>query len=134
MCTKKLQEKRKATKAMVQSHPMQTAKIVKNRERTWKKYKQQHHWMVYTMERNRYIQLVHYFKKQSISKRVLDCEKDIKKFFHLVNKLMGNTTQNPLSPNKTDEELAEDFAKFFLSKIEKIREKFINTPAKKPAQ
>ena len=39
-----------------------------------------------------------------------------------------------MPPDKTDEELAEDFAKFFLSKIEKIREKFINTPAYKPAQ
>ena len=46
---------------------------------------------------------------------------------------MGNRTQNPLPPNKTDEELAEDFAKFFLSKIEKIREQFIKTPAYKPA-
>ena len=52
----------------------------------------------------------------------------------IVNKLLGNITENPLPPNKTDEELAEDFAKFFLSKIEKIREKFINMPAYKPAQ
>ena len=28
-----------------------------------------------------------------------------------------------MPPNKTDEELEEDFAEFFLSKIEKIREK-----------
>ena len=75
------------------------------------------------MERNRYIQLLHYFKKkQSINKKVLDCKKDTKELFHLVNRLIGNTTQNPLPPNKTDEELVEDFAKFFQSEIQKIRE------------
>ena len=86
-------------------------KIVKKRQRTWNKYKQQHHWKVYTRGRNRYISQLHSLKKQSISKRVLDCEKDTKNLFCLVNKLMGNPTQNPLPPNKTDEELAEDFAK-----------------------
>ena len=30
--------------------------------------------------------------------------------FFLVNKLTGSIAQNPLPPNKTDEELAEDFA------------------------
>ena len=80
-------------------------KIVKNRKRTWKKYKEQHHWKAYTMERNRYIHQLHYFKKQSVYKRVLHCKKDTKELFCLVNKLTGNTTQNPLSSNKTDEEL-----------------------------
>ena len=39
-----------------------------------------------------------------------------------------------MPPNKTDEELAGDFAKFFLSKIEQIRETFINIPAYKAIQ
>ena len=71
------------------------------------------------MERNKYICQLHYFKQQSISKRVLDCKKDTKELFHLITKLTDNTIHNPLPPNKTDKELAEDFAKFFLSKIEK---------------
>ena len=72
--------------------------------------------------------------QKTISKKVLDCTKDNKELFPLVNRITGNTTQNPLPPNKTDEELAEDFAEFFLSKIEKIKEKFINMPAYKPGQ
>ena len=83
------------------------------------------------MERNKYIHQLHYFKQQSISKRVLDCKRDTKELFCLINKLTGNTIKNPLPPNKTDEELADDFAKFFLSKIEKIRESFTNTPVYK---
>ena len=58
-------------------------------------------------------------------------KKTPKKLFLLVNKLTGNTAQNPLPPNKTNQELAEDFARFFISKIEKIRESIINTPAYK---
>ena len=83
------------------------------------------------MERNRYIHQLYYFKQQSISKRALDCKTDTKELFCLVSKLTGNTTQNPFPPNKTDQELAGGFAKFFLSKIEKIREAFTNIPAYK---
>ena len=55
-------------------------------------------------------------------------KRDTKELFHLVNKITGNTTLNSLPPNKTDEELAEGLTKFFLSKIEKIREAFTNIP------
>ena len=63
---------------------------------------------------NKYIHQLHYFKQQSISKRVLDCKKNTKELFLLVNKLTGNTMQNPLPSKMTDEELAEDFARFFI--------------------
>ena len=51
-----------------------------------------------------------------MSKRILDCKNNAKELLLLVNKLTGNTAQNPLPPNKTDEELTEDFARYFLSK------------------
>ena len=106
----------------------QQCTIVKNRERAWKKYGKQHHWKAYTVERNKYNCQLHYFKWQSLSKRILDYRGNAKELFLLVNKLMGSIAQNPLPPNKTDKELAEDFARYFLSKIEKIRETFTNTP------
>ena len=80
------------------------------------------------MERNKYNCQLHYFKQQSLIKRILDCKGNAKELFLLVNKLTGSIAQNPLPPNKTDEELAEDFAGYFLSKIEKIRDTFTNTP------
>ena len=63
-----------------------------------------------------------------MSKRILDCKNNAKELFLLVNKLTGSIAQNPLPPNKTDEELTEDFVGYFLSKIEKIRESLTNTP------
>ena len=80
------------------------------------------------MERNKYNCQLHYFKQQSLSKRILDCKNNAKELFLLVNKLTGSIAQNPLPPNKTNEKLAKDFAKYFLSKIEKIRESLTNTP------
>ena len=97
----------------------QQCTIVKNRERAWKKYGEQHHWKAYTVERNKYNCQLHYFKWQSLSKRILNCKGNAKELFLLVNKLMGSIAQKPLPPNKADEELAEDFAGYFLSKIKK---------------
>ena len=132
MCAREnSQEARKPQNLWFNNTLWEQQKIVKNRERTWRKYREQHHWKAYTMERNKYISQLHYFKQQSISKTVLDCKKDTKELFHLINKLTGNTIYNPLPPYKTDEELAEDIAKFFLSKTEKIRESFTNMPAYK---
>ena len=102
--------------------------IVKSRERAWRKYRQKHHWKAYTVERNKYNCQLHNFKQQSLSKRILDCKNNARELFLLVNKLMGSIAQNPLPPNKTNQELAEDFAGYFLSKIKKIRESFTNTP------
>ena len=80
------------------------------------------------MERNKYNCQLHYFKWQSLSKRILDCKGNAKELFLLVNKHTGSIVQNPLSPNKTDGELTKDFVRYFLSKIRKIRETFTNTP------
>ena len=41
--------------------------------------------------------------------------------------MISGKTQNPMPPNKTDEELANDFANHFLDKIEKIRSKLTTT-------
>ena len=51
-----------------------------------------------------------------------DCKGDTKKLYNLVYRLMGKEKSSPL-PDHTDEEsLANDFANYFMSKIEKIRE------------
>ena len=52
----------------------------------------------------------------------------LKKLFKLINELAGNKDQNPLPVAKSDKDLAEEFAQFFLNKIEKIREQFESSP------
>ena len=53
---------------------------------------------------------------------------DTKELFQLVNELPGNKDQKPVPEAKSDNNLVEEFAQFFLNKIEKIREQFVTLP------
>ena len=63
-------------------------------------------------------------KTHSIYQLVKQSSTDSKKLFKLINELTGNKDHNPLPTAKLDKDLAEEFAQFFLNKIEKIREQF----------
>ena len=87
----KIVKQPKNTKFMVQSYLMWTAKNSLKQRKNLEEILGAAHWKAYTMERNRYIHQIHYFKQKSISKRVPDCKRDTKELFCLVNKLTGNT-------------------------------------------
>ena len=59
-------------------------------------------------------------KIQSISKKVIECKHDIKKMYRLINNITGRTSENPMPQNVSDETLVNDFANFFMDKIQKI--------------
>ena len=44
----------------------------------------------------------------------------------------GTATENPLPPGKTDNQLAEDFAKIFMNKTQTIRDNLADHPLYKP--
>ena len=46
--------------------------------------------------------------------------------------LTGTATENPLPPGKTDDQLAEDFAEFFMNKIQTLRESLADHPLYRP--
>ena len=48
--------------------------------------------------------------------------------------MFGNKNENPLPTGTTNDQLADDFADFFLNKIDKIREGFRNILAYQPRQ
>ena len=54
-----------------------------------------------------------------ISNKVIQCGKDSKQLYSLVNNLLGTKVENPMLENRTDLELANDFSEFFSSKIRK---------------
>ena len=45
---------------------------------------------------------------------------------------MGNKNESQLPTGTTDSQLVEDFADFFLNKIDRIREEFTNMPTYQP--
>ena len=57
-----------------------------------------------------------------------NCKGNTKKLYQTLNILTGVKVENPLPEGKQDHELAEEFAEFFLSKIEKIRNNLQDVP------
>ena len=109
-------------------------KIVRNRERVFLQYRQQQQWKAFTRERNRYISMLNYNKRASLAGLVDSAERDSKKLFRIINSLLGRKEDNPMPLGKMDSQLAEEFASFFLNKIDTIREKFLGIDPYQPRQ
>ena len=73
-------------------------------------------------------------KTQMLSSQVIEAGKDTKKLFRLIDMMTGKKKSNPLPPSMNNEELAEEFASFFINKIRKIREALDTSPKFKPTQ
>ena len=68
--------------------------------------------------------MITYNKTNTVCGQILDAKNNTKELYKIVNKLTEGKDTNPLPPNVTDQELAEDFATYFLEKIQNIRSKF----------
>ena len=73
--------------------------------------------------RNEYNKLLMRTKIDVFSTKVSECETDTKKLYSLIRYLIGTTTSNPLPPSSSDEELANEFADYFMNKIQSIRDR-----------
>ena len=71
-------------------------------------------------------------KKATLRDRFAECSKDSKKIHTLVNNLTTKQQPQQWPPHKSEEDLAEDFAQFFLDKITKIREALRDKPVYMP--
>ena len=95
--------------------------IVRNRERIWLKYSQDHQWEAYKTERNKYRMMLTTQKRQFYSLAVSKVKGDSKALYQLANNLTSHVLENPLPPSTSDSDQSEIFADFFLDKILKIR-------------
>ena len=59
-------------------------------------------------------------KKEKITVKVFKCDGDSKKLYDLVSNLTGTKADNPLPEHNDSEQLANEFADFFMKKIRKI--------------
>ena len=78
--------------------------------------------------------MLNYNKRASLATLVESAERDSKKLFRIVNSLLGRKEENPMPLGKMDSELAEEFATFFLEKIDKIRVRFKEIAPYRPRQ
>ena len=103
-------------------------RVVHRRETIRKKYRRNDQWQALKIERSSYRQLLKMAKAESITMMVKDCNKDSKKLYNLATLLMGMVKENPLPDHTDKEELANQFASFFITKIQKIRDQLDNLP------
>ena len=78
--------------------------------------------------------MLDYNKRHHLVTKRDEAYKDSKQLFRTLNSLLGNKNENPLLTGTTNDQLAEDFADFFLNKIDEMRKGFKNTPAYQPRQ
>ena len=84
------------------------------------------------MERVKYNQMLKQTKISTLSKKVQECGRDTKKLYKLVNELTGANKENPLPRDVSHKDLADQFAEYFLSKIQKIQQSLNNFPKYEP--
>lgn len=92
----------------------------------WIKSKSPVDWCSYKKLRNKYWYEVDTTKKNFLKLEIECHATDSKYLFKLVNNLTGSESENPLPEGYTDITLANKFASYFLTKIEKIREALSN--------
>ena len=101
-------------------------RIVRRHEKRWQKHKQNHLWAALQIERDKYKNLLTVTKTETLSNKVLECKQDTKKLYKLVHHLTSMKADNPLPKHDNEENLANEFADYFIGKIEKIRQELNN--------
>ena len=79
---------------------LEQKRLVRKRERSWKKYKQQHHWEALSNEKKRYRSVLKRARCEAISSKVAECKSNIKSLYNLVNNITGGVKENPLPNTK----------------------------------
>ena len=80
------------------------------------------------MERSKFRQSLKWARKEFVSKSILECNRDNKKLYKLASSLMGMKKENQLPECDSKEKLANQFAEFFIVKIQTIRDKLDDLP------
>ena len=81
---------------------LEQKRMVRKRERTWKKHKQQHHWKAVSNEKKKYRSILRKARCEAISSKVAECKSNVKSLYSLVNNITGGVKENPLPECKDD--------------------------------
>ena len=105
---------------------------MRQREKIWRKYKTDNTKTTFIKARSKYKQKLTMAKIEIMSNKVIECGTDTRKLYSLLNGLIRLPTNNPLPDNRTNDELAEEFATLFMFKIIKIHDDLNNHPKYTP--
>ena len=102
------------------------------REKAFKKCILQSCLTAFDKEQKKYKKMLSDAKITCYSAQVRDCKGETKELYKLVNTLMGTTSSNPHPNHTNDKLLANEFADFFMNKIQKIRDNLTENPVYQP--
>ena len=66
---------------------LEQERMVRKRERTWKKYKQQHQWKALSDEKKKYRSILRKARCEVISSKVAECKANVQSLYNLVNNI-----------------------------------------------
>lgn len=93
-------------------------------ERRWRSTRLSVHHEIYRTECRRVSKLCRDARKEYYCSRIEDCGTDQRKIFQIASDLMNKRKDTSLPSSCSSQELAEDFAEFFMDKISRIRMSF----------
>lgn len=100
----------------------QTIKTERRRlERRWRRTKSSQDYHNFQESKKAFRNYISSRKSEYINNKIQECGKDSKKLYHEVSVLLDTKQNSKFPPGKSDEVLAEQFAAFFVEKIDKIR-------------
>ena len=108
-------------------------RILRRSQKIWMRVRSEDNWKAYKKIRNQYQYKLMEKKRDKISMKIEECGSDSKKLFLLVKHLTGRKPEIPLPTRRSDKELADEFASFFLSMIVKTREE-LDHPMYQPSK
>ena len=89
-------------------------------------------WTALKIERQKYKRMLRDVKTQTICEKVADCSQDAKKLYSLMSYLTGTKVDNPMPQHTDEDQLADEFADFFVGKIKTIHESLAEHPIYNP--
>ena len=85
------------------------------------------------IEQRKYRDILIEVKIETVSNLVLECGRDTKKLYKVINGITSNNLANPMPDTTDDKQLSEEFAEFFMGKIKKICEALDRHPTYEPS-
>ena len=105
---------------------------VRKQEKAWRKTKDPTELLRLKNIRRSYRHLIHSNKVTHFNKSIKEAKGNSRQLFAITMGLMGKTKSNQLPASDDDKSLADDFANYFITKIEKIREALSKSPSYTP--
>ena len=96
-------------------------RCLRKSERLWRQHKKQHLYESFKEARNKYVAAVNREKRLCLSQTVVESKGNSKQLYKFVSEITGTKVVNPLPQCDSENILVEQFADFFMDKIDKIR-------------